>query len=204
MRVIRESRAALEGIRISEETGMPGRKLANMDALALAQEAARDLTGALSTARDARRLAEEIKTKESRSELAALQAKLEAREAKQTIATLEEQNRLQELRLQHQTSQRNLLAVCLLLAIAACLLGWNSYRVRRRAHRKLLEAHQRIRRLEGLLPICAGCKSIRDDADVWHSLEAYLSDHSDVVLSHGLCPHCIEKYYGDHGHDQSS
>ena len=186
---------------------MPGRKLANLDALAWAQEAAGDLAGALETARDARRLAEEIKTDASRSELAALQATLEAREARDTIEVLEQNNRLQELRLRHQTLQRNSLIVGLLLVIAAGAFGWNSYRVKRRAHRELVDAHERIRahaasleeaakrirRLEGLLPMCASCKSIRDDSGVWHPLETYLSEHSDVVLSHGLCANCYQK-----------
>ncbi|MHB0877214.1 MAG: PAS domain-containing protein [Anaerolineae bacterium] len=50
-------------------------------------------------------------------------------------------------------------------------------------------------RLRGLLPICAHCKSIRDDRGYWHSVEAYMSEHTDADLSHGICPECMKKLY---------
>lgn len=52
------------------------------------------------------------------------------------------------------------------------------------------EALARIQLLEGLLPICAECKKIRDQADTWHRLETFLSAHSSVTFTHGLCPEC--------------
>ncbi len=39
------------------------------------------------------------------------------------------------------------------------------------------------------------CKRIRDDQGYWNQLEAYLSKHSDVAFSHGLCPECSRKLY---------
>ena len=48
----------------------------------------------------------------------------------------------------------------------------------------------RVRKLEGILPICMGCKKIRDDQDQWSQLERYISQHSDASFSHGLCPEC--------------
>ena len=33
-----------------------------------------------------------------------------------------------------------------------------------------------VKQLQGLLPICMHCKSIRDDKDTWHHLEAYIED----------------------------
>jgi phosphoserine phosphatase RsbU/P len=50
----------------------------------------------------------------------------------------------------------------------------------------------KVRRLSGLLPICAYCKAIRDDSDYWHRVEAYVSEHADVQFSHGICPDCLE------------
>lgn len=47
-----------------------------------------------------------------------------------------------------------------------------------------------VHRLSGLLPICAYCHSIRDDTNYWHRVEEYLSEHSDVTFSHGICPTC--------------
>ena len=50
-----------------------------------------------------------------------------------------------------------------------------------------------IKQLQGLLPICSYCKKIRDDGNYWHQVESYLSSHSDVKFSHGICPLCFEK-----------
>jgi hypothetical protein len=44
-----------------------------------------------------------------------------------------------------------------------------------------------------LIPICAWCKKIRDDTGYWQQLEAYLRDHSDAELSHGICPERAQK-----------
>jgi len=50
-----------------------------------------------------------------------------------------------------------------------------------------------VRQLGGLLPICASCKKIRDDAGYWQQLEDYIADHSEARFTHGLCPDCLEK-----------
>ena len=54
-----------------------------------------------------------------------------------------------------------------------------------------------IKTLQGLLPICAKCKSIRDDKGYWSQIESYISNHLDVQFSHGLCEECLEKLYGE-------
>jgi PAS domain S-box-containing protein len=59
----------------------------------------------------------------------------------------------------------------------------------------LEDALARVRQLSGMLPICASCKSIRDDKGYWTKIEAYLRDHSEVDFSHGLCPTCARKLY---------
>lgn len=48
-----------------------------------------------------------------------------------------------------------------------------------------------IRTLRGLLPICACCKKVRDDQGLWTRVEEYISNHTDVEFSHGLCPDCL-------------
>ena len=53
---------------------------------------------------------------------------------------------------------------------------------------------ERIKILEGFLPICAGCKKIRNQ-DQWEQIEHYISTHSLVNFSHSLCPECQRKYY---------
>ena len=62
---------------------------------------------------------------------------------------------------------------------------------------QLEEALARVKKLNGLLPICAGCKKIRDDKGYWNQIELYLKEHSDAIMSHGICPECAEKYYPD-------
>jgi CheY-like chemotaxis protein len=59
--------------------------------------------------------------------------------------------------------------------------------------RELEEALTRVNQLQGLLPICAYCKSIRDDQDYWHRVESYIAKHTSAQFSHGICPDCYQK-----------
>src|SRR5688500_9797816 len=49
-----------------------------------------------------------------------------------------------------------------------------------------------VRELQKVLPICMYCKKIRDDANYWQSVEAYISRHTNTLFSHGICPTCYE------------
>jgi ABC-type uncharacterized transport system substrate-binding protein len=62
---------------------------------------------------------------------------------------------------------------------------------------RLEETLSKVTTLEGLLPICASCKKIRDDSGYWNQIESYISNHSDAVFSHGVCPDCIKTLYPD-------
>jgi len=73
------------------------------------------------------------------------------------------------------------------------------YRNRMEHERKKLlehieEASNKIRTLQGLLPICSHCKKIRDDEGYWKEIESYISEHSDLQFSHGICPECSKKF----------
>ncbi|HEV3214106.1 MAG TPA: response regulator transcription factor [Vicinamibacterales bacterium] len=57
--------------------------------------------------------------------------------------------------------------------------------------RELQTALANVRKLTGLLPICAYCKAIRDDSNYWHQVEEYVGEHSDATFSHGICPKCL-------------
>ncbi len=63
----------------------------------------------------------------------------------------------------------------------------------RRRIEDLRQALTRVNQLRGLLPICAYCKKIRDDHDYWQQLETYLSQHSEALFSHSICPDCYER-----------
>ena len=58
-----------------------------------------------------------------------------------------------------------------------------------------LDALSKIKTLSGLLPICAYCKKIRDDAGRWNQIEAYISAHSEAVFTHGICPECAARAF---------
>jgi PAS domain S-box-containing protein len=52
-----------------------------------------------------------------------------------------------------------------------------------------------IKVLHGLLPICSGCKRIRDEQDKWWPLDAYVSDRTEAQITHTICPDCKEVFY---------
>ncbi len=58
-----------------------------------------------------------------------------------------------------------------------------------------LDALSRIKTLSGLLPICSSCKKIRDDKGYWKQIESYISEHSEALFSHGICPDCAKNIY---------
>ncbi|SLM28299.1 Response regulator receiver protein [Desulfamplus magnetovallimortis] len=61
--------------------------------------------------------------------------------------------------------------------------------------RELDSALKEIKTLSGIVPICAGCKKIRDDAGYWQQVEAYIHKHTTARFSHGICPDCMSQYY---------
>ena len=58
--------------------------------------------------------------------------------------------------------------------------------------RDLQQALENVKQLQGLLPICAWCKKVRDDKDYWHEVEHYVADHTEVRFTHGICPACMK------------
>lgn len=64
---------------------------------------------------------------------------------------------------------------------------------RERLIHELQDALGKVKLLSGMLPICASCKKIRDDKGYWKQLEAYITEHSEALFSHGLCPDCAKK-----------
>jgi hypothetical protein len=57
------------------------------------------------------------------------------------------------------------------------------------------EAEDQIKTLEGLIPICASCKKIRDEQGNWNVLEVYIQNRAGVLFSHGTCPDSLERFY---------
>jgi CheY-like chemotaxis protein len=62
-------------------------------------------------------------------------------------------------------------------------------------NRQLAQALKEVKVLRGFFPICVHCKKIRDDQGYWHTIETYISTHSEADFSHGLCPGCLDKHF---------
>jgi len=62
---------------------------------------------------------------------------------------------------------------------------------------------ERVNTLESFLPICSNCKKIRKSnsdpkkMDSWLPIESYISAKTSSQFSHGICPECMKKLYGD-------
>ncbi len=54
-----------------------------------------------------------------------------------------------------------------------------------------------VKVLRGLLPICSGCKRIRDEHDRWWPLDAYVRARTEAELTHTICPDCTDVFYSD-------
>jgi PAS domain S-box-containing protein len=63
---------------------------------------------------------------------------------------------------------------------------------------ELQDALAKVKLLSGLLPICSSCKQIRDENGDWRPVESYISRHSEAQFSHGVCPECYQKLYGEY------
>ena len=63
---------------------------------------------------------------------------------------------------------------------------------------ELQEALANVKQLSGLLPICASCKKIRNDQGYWTQIETYISEHSEALFSHAICPECGKKLYPEY------
>lgn len=65
--------------------------------------------------------------------------------------------------------------------------------VRLRVAERIVNLTTQIKQLEGIIPICAYCKRIRRDDEVYQQMESYIEEHSLAMFSHGICPECVVK-----------
>jgi soluble cytochrome b562 len=70
--------------------------------------------------------------------------------------------------------------------------------------KELEQALSHIKKLEGVLPICAQCKRIRLEGHEsrnprsWVKIENYLSTRTDATFSHTICPDCMHQLYPEY------
>jgi len=81
------------------------------------------------------------------------------------------------------------------------LARFRAERDRERLLAELEAALEKVQTLRGLIPICANCKSIRDDKGYWEQLEVFISKHSLAEFSHGICPECMKGYLKELGEE---
>jgi hypothetical protein len=87
--------------------------------------------------------------------------------------------------------------------VAYSVVAYTVARVRReltiekRLNAELLRALTEIKRLKGLLPICASCKKIRKEDGSWEQIESYVTKRTDAQFTHGYCPECARTLFPD-------
>jgi hypothetical protein len=99
------------------------------------------------------------------------------------------------------------------LQISFLLAAWLVGTLRREGARQqilnqqLTAALAEVRELKGLLPVCAWCHSIRDEAGDWHTMEIFLANRTRAATTHGICPSCEARLHAEaatlDGPDQS-
>ena len=62
---------------------------------------------------------------------------------------------------------------------------------------ELRAALDEVQVLSELLPICAWCGKVRDDAGYWQRLDHYLTSRSGTTFTHGICPECLARVSED-------
>lgn len=80
----------------------------------------------------------------------------------------------------------------LLSALLLCGVYWGFKNLDKSLIEKSM-AEKEVQELRGILPICMYCKGIRDDKGYWDSLENYISQHSEIKFSHGICESCLQE-----------
>jgi GAF domain-containing protein len=65
----------------------------------------------------------------------------------------------------------------------------------RRISTQLADSLEKIRLMEGLIPICSYCKGIRNDQGYWSTIEKFIEQHSDVGFTHGVCNDCMRQHF---------
>ncbi len=72
-----------------------------------------------------------------------------------------------------------------------------------RAAKQTFALSKEVNMLSGLLPICSYCKKIRDNSNQWMPVEQYITQRSDASFTHGVCPECAKKHYGQYLKDKA-
>jgi hypothetical protein len=58
----------------------------------------------------------------------------------------------------------------------------------------LISFAKELRILKGFLHVCGYCGRIKNENGSWISPQEYIVNHSEAMLSHGICPDCVPKF----------
>lgn len=138
-----------------------------------------------------------LATRKVTERIALIQASHNFQEKEQTIRLLEQENRIQDLTIEKQKTNRNLMILGLVL-LGSFSLGFLYLflsRARQNRHiessnRELKQALDRITALTDLLHICSSCRKVRDNNGNWLQLDGILPDYSLHHAEGELCPDC--------------
>ncbi len=96
-----------------------------------------------------------------------------------------------------------ILTVSTFLVFALGFFSFRRFKEEKQINQSLKKAIEEIDQLKSILPICASCKSIRDDDGYWQNIEDYFSQHTDTHFTHGICPTCAKKLYPELSIDEN-
>lgn len=114
--------------------------------------------------------------------------------ANQAAVEMENTRLFQELRTAHDELEARVSQRTAELAEANSLAELANAELQRR-NQELQEALSTIKTLSGFVPVCAWChKRMRDESGQWISLEAYIEEHSEATVTHGICPDCAGQF----------
>jgi tetratricopeptide (TPR) repeat protein len=165
---------------------------------------------ALSQLRAYNALRDSIFNQAAGQRIAAMEARAEAESRERENALLREEQRVREAVIQRQRTVVSLGGAFFLvsLSLVAVLVHFNLKGRERetalaganaaleRVNVELRQALSEVRTLEGLIPICANCKKVRDDEGFWQAVETYIGQRSGAHFSHSICTQCGPKLYG--------
>ena len=188
---------------LSDQTGQRALSLSTLEELAEVHRIRGETSLALERLRAYHALRDSVFSQNTVQRIAAAEAQGEAdRRAAENVRLRSEQVQ------QDAVIGRQRLVVILaaaLLILAAVLVGalvrFNRLQGRTNAqlaarNDELTAALSEVRTLEGLIPICASCKKVRDDDGFWGAVETYISSRSQARFSHGICSECGPRLYG--------
>lgn len=95
------------------------------------------------------------------------------------------------------TALQEMASLIMIAYIFSALFGVVTSANQHRARYETFKARSQIKTLEGILPICAHCKKIRDDEGYYQQLESYFSKYAGATFSHGICPECVVIHYSE-------